>query len=95
MGPRKLFITLLLISGFAYGESESSATPQDAWLRLERMVHSGAITLEGAKAEKIRANLPQHGHRGEAQRGLASVDPALTPSRTKRVKMPDLELWLE
>lgn len=89
----KLLMILLMITTSNLVHAESVA--MDGWERMENMVRTGAITPEAAQKEKIHKSLHHLEARREAQRGLASIDPDLTPVRLKHVKIEPMILFID
>lgn len=74
------------------------AAPTDLDKRLEAMVKSGAITAEVAQLQSKLLQNPQKSdvkERGEAQRGLASINPALKPMPIKQFRAAPLVLFFD
>lgn len=87
---------ILLISFLIFSSTLASAT--DVHKRLEAMVQAGSLSPEAAKIQK---NMLDHSRpsaeklRGDAQRGLASIDPALKPLPIRLFKAAPLVLFLD
>jgi hypothetical protein len=74
------------------------AVANDSVKRLEAMVKSGAIPAEVARVQSKKLHNPKETdilERGEAQRGLASINPALKPMPIKQFRAAPLVLFLD
>ena len=87
------FIILILLFSLRAHAGEAG----EYFERLDRMVNAGAIMPEGASQERLhlRSTTNKQAQRGEAQRALASVNPALHPLQIKRFKAEPMELELD
>jgi hypothetical protein len=84
-----LFFTLIL---------STQGVANDSVKRLEAMVKSGAIPAEVARVQSKLLHNPKKTdmiERGEAQRGLASIEPALRPMPIKQFRAAPLVLFLD
>ncbi|MFP5457308.1 MAG: hypothetical protein ACLGG7_01130 [Bacteriovoracia bacterium] len=87
---------VLLISLFMVFSNVASAT--DIHKRLEAMVQAGSLSPEAAKIQKtmMQQSRPSAEKlRGEAQRGLASIDPALKPLPIRVFRASPLVLFFD
>lgn len=87
---------VLLFPFLIFFSSLASAT--DVHKRLEAMVQAGSLSPEAAKTQKtimqqLRPSAVKL--RGEAQRGLASIDPALKPLPIRLFKAAPLVLFFD
>lgn len=89
----KLLLILLMITTSSFVSAEPVTI--DGWERMENMVKTGAITQEAAQKEKFHKSAQLYEARREAQRGLASVDPSLTPVRLKHLKIEPMILFID
>jgi uncharacterized membrane protein (DUF106 family) len=87
----------VVIFGIFLSLLSSRAIADEYMARLEEMARSGAITQESAREEKIRLKVKKmdHSERSHAQRGLASLNPALKPLEIRRFKAEKLILFLD
>jgi hypothetical protein len=84
-----LFFTLIF---------SAHAASNDSVKRLEAMVKSGAIPAEVARVQSKLLHNPKKTdmiERGEAQRGLASIDPSLKPMPIRQFRAAPLVLFLD
>jgi hypothetical protein len=87
---RALFLLLFSFSAFAQADLNLE--------KLEMMIRNGVLTVESGKEEKTRlkqSSKKSIEQRSMAQRGLASVNPALKPIEIKHFKATPLILFLD
>lgn len=88
---KMLLLSLLVLSSFPTSAS-------DVHKRLEAMVQAGSLSPEAARLQQkmIQSSKPSAEKlRGEAQRGLASIDPALKPLPIRLFKAAPLVLFFD
>jgi hypothetical protein len=87
---RPLFLFLFSFSAIAQADLNLE--------KLEMMIRNGVLTVESGKEEKTRlkqSSKKSIEQRSMAQRGLASVNPALKPLEIKHFKARPLILFLD